>query len=108
MVNLKLNYTGFDNNLVKKWTDNVRLLDGIVYRGVHYLFKFNNDYGASVVKNYESYGYKHDLWELAVVRFNRGDINDWDLDYDTRITSDVLGYLTDDQIRNLLEEIKNL
>lgn len=106
MINLDLDYTGFEKNIVKKWSDDVRNHDGFISRGMHYVFKFKNDFGASVVKIYSSYGY--DLWELAVIRFNHGDTNDWDLDYNTPITNDVIGYLTDDKVRETLAKIKNL
>lgn len=70
-----------------------------------YLFRFGNDYGASVVKGPGTYGYDKGLWELAVVWW-RGD--EYQLDYDTPITGDVEGYLTVDDVKNLLEKIKKL
>lgn len=65
-------------------------------------FKFENGYGASVIKHYGSYGYVEDLFELAVL-----DSND-DLCYETPITDDVIGYLTNDEVLELLERIRNL
>lgn len=64
-------------------------------------FKFENGYGASVIKHFGSYGYKDDLFELAVL-----DSND-ELCYNTPITNNVLGYLTNDEVLDLLEIIKN-
>ena len=98
MMTFELNYEGFDAYLLSKRFDNE--LGGIMYR-----FKFRNNYRASVVKHKYSYGSDKDLWELAVIRF-RGD--DWELDYDTPITSDVEGYLTDKKVRALLHRIKDL
>lgn len=92
-----LNYEGFEDHLLERRK---------LYDGVQYLFKFDNSYGASVVKNYGSYGYSDDLWELAVIEFDR--YGDFDLTYDTEITCDVEGYLTDDRVRSLLERIKEL
>lgn len=67
-----------------------------------HIFKFENGYGASVIKHYGSYGYEEDLFELAVLN------SAGDLCYDTPITSDVIGHLTNDEVLKLLEKIKNL
>ena len=67
-----------------------------------YLFNFNNGYGASVIKADYSYGGSDGLWELAVLDIG-GRIT-----YETPITSDVLGYLTDDKVKKILNKIKNL
>lgn len=68
-------------------------------------FKFENGYGASVIKHYGSYGYEEDLFELAVLKFDGGKCK---LCYDTSITDDVIGYLTNDEVLELLEKIKQL
>lgn len=99
-MNLNLNYEGFENYLVKRTV----LKDWRT--GVHYLFRFPNNFGASVIKLNNSYGYEKDLWELGVIIF--GSCGDWDLTYDTEITNDVIGYLTDEEIRKLLDRIKGL
>lgn len=70
--------------------------------GVQYFFSFANGYGASVIKRSGSYGYKEDLWELAVLD------SDGELTYDTPITNDVLGHLTDEEVRETLAEIREL
>lgn len=77
-----------------------------IYEGVQYVFRFPNSYGASVVKHKYSYGADRDLWELAVIFF----VNDheWELTYDTEITSDVEGYLSDEDVLELLQRIKEL
>lgn len=97
-MTLELNYEGFEKYLIYKGS---KYIDGI-----HYIFKFDNDYGASVVKHTFSYGHESDRWELAVIKFYRG--NEWDIDYNTKITDDVIGYLTDDRVRELLGEIQKL
>ena len=80
----------FDNRF-KKWGDSYS-----------HIFKFENGYGASVIKHYGSYGYAEDLFELAVLdSIGR-------LSYDTPITDDVIGHLTNDEVLKLLERIKNL
>ena len=98
-MNLKLNHEGFETNVL--YTDNH--MDGI-----QYVFRFENDYGASVIKNNGSYGHNDDLWELAVLKFYGPDECQWDLNYETPITDDVIGWQTDEQIRDLLKRIKEL
>ncbi len=63
---------------------------------------FENGYGASVVKGEYTYGGKDGLYELAVLDSNG------DLTYETPITSDVEGYLTEDEVTKLLEQIQLL
>lgn len=73
--------------------------------GVQKVYKFENGYGASVVRHDYSYGGRVGKWEIAVLEFE-GD--DWNLTYDTPITNDVLGHLSDEEVETTLEEIKNL
>ena len=100
-MNLKLNYEGFESNLIAH--GNVEGFDGI-----QYLFRFENNYGASVIKHKGSYGHEDDLWELAVIEFETEYNDSWDLTYDTPITADVEGWLTDEDVRELLQRIKEL
>lgn len=97
-MNLNLNYEGFEDYLVERHRS-------VYGDGVGYKFKFKNDYGASVMKHQHSYGSDEDLWELGVIRWRD---DEWELNYDTPITSDVIGYLTDEDVRNLLQRIKDL
>ena len=76
--------------------------------GCQYVFRFNNGFGASVVKHRGSYGHEDDKWELAVIKFNPEIDGDWSLTYETDITDDVIGWLDDDKVNNLLDRIKNL
>lgn len=62
---------------------------------------FDNGYGVSVVSHTLSYGGKNGLYELAVIK-------DDDICYDTPITYDVLGYLTEDDVTKYLGQIQNL
>lgn len=71
--------------------------------GYQYWYSFPNGYAASVVKGPWTYGGDQDLWELAVMDDHEGDIC-----YDTPITDDVLGYLTDEEVDNYLNQIKAL
>ena len=70
-----------------------------------YIFKFPNKYGASIIKHRGSYGYEEDLFELAVLSWEDGK---YELTYKTPITSDVLGYLSNEEVLETLEKIKNL
>lgn len=76
--------------------------------GEQYIFRFPNDYGASVIRNPYSYGGDKGLWEIAVAKFYGDGDNDWDIDYDTDITDDVLGGLTDEDVLETLKQIKEL
>jgi hypothetical protein len=49
-----------------------------------------------------SYGGKQGLWELAVLD------SDGEITYNTSITNDVLGYLSEEEVNETLEKIKNL
>ena len=139
MKNFNLNYESFEEYLVERIDSSTR----VCFRkqpGVQYIFRFENNYGASVVKRLGSYGYDQDLWDLAVIRFGKydelcieyfenhdcneeleelldvieSDEDDEDEDdvyvltYDTPITEDILGHLTDEDVRNLLARIKEL
>jgi len=72
-------------------------MDGIMSR-----IEFENGYGASIVKGEYTYGGKDGLYELAVLN------NNGDLIYDTPITSDVEGYLSEAQVTDLLIKIQQL
>lgn len=74
--------------------------------GVQYVFKFENNYGASVVKRQGSYGFNKDLWELAVIYWY--DDEEWHITYNTCITSDVIGDLTNAEVDELLVRISKL
>jgi hypothetical protein len=69
--------------------------------GVHAIVTFDNGYGASIVKTDRSYGGKDGLYELAV-------LFDGLISYDTPITDDVIGYLTEDGVTELLQKIEDL
>ena len=66
------------------------------------IVQFPNGYGASIVQGEHTYGGKDGLYELAVFGKN-GEIT-----YDTPITNDVLGYLSELEVEKTLTDIKNL
>jgi hypothetical protein len=63
---------------------------------------FENGFGVSVVCHTMSYGGKLGLYELAVLD------KQGNLTYDTPITSDVIGYLTPEEVTNYLIKIQEL
>ena len=69
--------------------------------GVQYIFEFKNNYQASVVKFWGTYGYEEDLWELAVLKNHK-------LHYDNPVADgDVCGDLTDKEVNELLRKIES-
>lgn len=66
------------------------------------IVQFSNGYGASIVQTPYSYGGNNGLYELAV--FGK----DGNITYDTPITNDVLGYLTEEDVSETLKKIKEL
>jgi hypothetical protein len=63
---------------------------------------FDNGYGASVVVGPHTYGGEDGLYELGVLG------KDGKLTYDTPVTDDVEGYLSEDDVTRLLEQIQLL
>ena len=70
--------------------------------GYQLIYKFDNGYGASVVKHDMSYGGKKGFYEIAVLD------NEGDLCYDTPITNDTIGHLTMGDVEQYLAEISLL
>jgi hypothetical protein len=63
---------------------------------------FDNGYGVSVVSHSYSYGGRDGLYEIAVL-----DSND-ELTYDTPVTNDVIGYLTEEDVSNVMKQVQEL
>ena len=79
-----------------------------LHNGTQRIYRMPNDYGASVLQSSISYGNTEGLYELAVIKFNSEDPEDWDIDYDTPITDDVLGWLTEEDVQRYLHQIELL
>jgi hypothetical protein len=73
--------------------------------GIQYLAFFPNGYGVSIVQHDFSYGNKEGLWEMAVIKGNE---EEWDIIYNTHITNDVLGYLTEEQVNEYVDQVITL
>ena len=96
-MNLDLNHDGYEQYLVEttKGQD-----------GIQYIFRFGNGYGASVIKFGGSSSHSQDLWELAVIKYDKD--GGWEVCYETEVTGNVEADLTDKDVRNLLKRIKGL
>lgn len=91
-----------------------------IFDGTQRLYRFENNFGASVVRHSGSYGGNDGLYELAVIiwdpkanvtlvetdLYNR--ITGWTICYSTPITDDVIGYLGEDQVNTVLSFIEKL
>ena len=63
---------------------------------------FDNGYGVSVVSHTYSYGGKKGLYEVAVLG------SDGDLTYDTPVTNDVIGYLSEKGVSDVMKKVQEL
>ncbi len=77
---------------------------------------FPNGYGVSVVrfklgfysggtKTYGSYTNNEDEWELAVLK---GNSDDWSITYNTPVTEDVLGHLSEVEVTDVMKKVQEL
>ena len=74
--------------------------------GTQKRYRFPNNYRTSVVKHKYSYGGDEGLWELAVLKFDNE--HNSKIVYDTPITNDVIGWLSDDEVEGILSQIEAL
>jgi len=80
------------------------------------IYKFDNGYGASVIKGPTTFGGADGLWELAVLEsFSPnfpGSLEEneipWEICYTSGITDDVFGHLNDPEVDAILRQIKDL
>ena len=77
-----------------------------IHNGIQYIFKADNGYGASIVQHEYSYGGRVGLWEIAVTKYDED--GEWDICYDTPITNDVLGHLSESEVIDYLTQIEQL
>jgi hypothetical protein len=73
-----------------------------IYGGIQHSAFFPNGYGVSIVQSTYSYGGSSGLWEMAVLKGNE---DEWDLTYDTPITSDVLGHLSESEVNEYVDQV---
>ena len=79
----------------------IKLDDGFM-KGVQCRMMFENGFGVSVVSHTYSYGGKDGLFEVAVLG------KDGDLTYATPVTNDVIGYLSPDDVTDVMKQVQNL
>ena len=92
---MKKTYIELMTKLSEKFTS------GIKFGGYWYCFDFDNKYGISIIKHNGSYGHEDDKWEIAVLK-------NGDLCYDTDITNDVIGFLTEEEVIEYFFKVKFL
>ena len=63
---------------------------------------FDNGYGVSVVSHSYSYGGRNGLYEVAVLD------SDGNLTYETPVTSNVIGYLTEENVTDVMKQVQEL
>ena len=73
--------------------------------GDQYMKFFSNGYGVSIVKHSFSYGNDRGLQELAVLKGNK---DEWDICYDTPITNDVIGHLSEAEVDDVVVKVEVL
>ncbi len=73
-----------------------------LFGGTKEIYKFPNGFGASVIRHEHSYGGEEGLWELAVLGADDA------LCYTTEITDDVMGYLSESKVDDVLSQIFHL
>ncbi len=74
--------------------------------GERKVYKFENGYGASVIRTKYSYGYNLGLWEIACIIFVNDE--DYEISYNNNVTDDVIGHLNWEDVEVILERINNL
>ena len=75
--------------------------------GEHAFHIFDNYYGVSVVRGPYTHGGRKGLYELAVIYMAPED-RESKIVYDTPITNDVMGYLTPDNITDIMAQVEAL
>ncbi len=82
--------------------------------GFHGLCFFENGYGVSVVRykgkytpngGYSSYTSNENEWEVAIIYGNE---EGWEISYNTHITDDVLGHLTEGEVDWVMIQVQEL
>ena len=76
--------------------------------GIQYIFKFENNWGASVIKSRWSHGSSENLWELALLQFTSDEEEPHLLPKGPDIFEDQepIGYLSDNEVLEHLRSIR--
>lgn len=100
MKNFDLNYEGFEQYMIER----INSKEGMA-KGVKYEFHFENGYGASIIKHELVRGYEDDLWEIWMLKKSN---DKWKIDLKTPLIEPIVYYLTEEDVRNYLQQIKEL
>lgn len=79
--------------------------------GLQALMFFDNGYGISVVRfktsfgSYGSYTDNENEWEVTILF---GKEKEWSITYDTEISNDVIGHLSDSDVTDIMIKIQNI
>ena len=68
---------------------------------------FPNHYGVSVVRGLYTYGGRQGLYELAIIIMTP-EMKYSEICYNTPITNDVIGYLTPEQVTEIMKKVSEL
>lgn len=98
-----------DNTGMKTFND-LNFAPHPVMPGLQALMFFPNGYGVSVVRFKSIYGYgsytnDETEWELAVIK---GDEDNWSITYETPVTHDVIGYLKENDVSEIMIKVQQL
>lgn len=63
---------------------------------------FDNGFGVSVISHSHSYGGRNGLYEVAVLD------SDGNLTYETPVTNNVIGYLTEEDVSDVMKQVQEL
>ena len=77
------------------------------YGGICMLFKFPNNYGATVIRHDKSFGGKAGLFELLALEFE-SDNHSLKIDQNSVLWDNAIGCLFWEEVIEILEDIKNL
>lgn len=76
-----------------------------LFDGEQFEIRFDNGFGASVIRHSGSYGGREGLFELMVISAPTG----WDANYTTELmTVDPIGWLTETEVIDMLKDIAKL
>ena len=93
---------------VKKFNHSVRDVSRDDF--TQWIYDGQNGYGASIIPyifRFEESNYE-DSFEVAIIKFTDLDHIHFDLDYSTEITDDVVLYLTEDEVSDILDRVDTL
>ena len=73
-------------------------------KGMQILFRFPNNYGISLVCHSFSYGNDDNEFEIAIINYDSEDNDYWDICYTTKLTQDVLGYQSKEDVIDVIQK----